>query len=77
MSNQLLAVNCQRNWLLHRIGVSSLGDLWKFDLRRQNVETLLFFIILTSVPMGGCVPEWTDSGGGPPYFLWPVVTSRV
>lgn len=31
----------------------------------------------TSVPTVGWGPEYTDSGGGPPYFLWPVVTSRV
>lgn len=31
----------------------------------------------TSVPIPGCVPLNTSSGGGPPYFLCPVVTSRV
>lgn len=31
----------------------------------------------TSVPTVGWAPEYTDSGGGPPYFRWPVVTSSV
>lgn len=31
----------------------------------------------TSVPTGGWAPVYTHSGGGPPYFLWPVVTSSV
>lgn len=31
----------------------------------------------TSVPHVGCGPEYTVSGGGPPYLRCPVVTSRV
>lgn len=34
-------------------------------------------VLFTSVPIPGCVPVNTLSGGGPPYFLCPVVTSRV
>lgn len=33
--------------------------------------------IITSVPIPGCAPLNMSSGGGPPYFLCPVVTSRV
>lgn len=45
--------------------------MWNTPLRQRRWQTL------TSVPIAGWGPEYTSSGGGPPYFLCPVVTSKV
>lgn len=58
------------------VKVSSFGHCMKSQLGHELVK-LEGNKFDTSVPMVGCAPEWADSGGGPPYFLWPVVTSSV
>lgn len=73
----------QRNQLVLKQVARDLPN--KDLMMRREIETFYHNSIIsghknilhTSVPTGGWAPVYTDSGGGPPYFLWPVVTSSV
>lgn len=54
-------------------------DCWMMHFlpKDQSLKNRDKNLLYTSVPIPGCVPLNTSSGGGPPYFLCPVVTSRV
>lgn len=71
------------------LGIFPTNTWWGREKIRYSIQNLstakvhsswpnpVTIMSYTSVPIPGCVPLNTSSGGGPPYFLWPVVTSRV